>query len=146
MSEQILSDVVSSVNITGIAPGTYQCNGTIYYGDNIATVTAQAIAEQVADVEVADWYACECGRTVDAGNACPDCIADFDKPGQTACLIAGRLDWLPTDEEMEQYFASELIEDDTIDIDDFMLAGLPATSYDAVGEAAEYGLGRGIDY
>lgn len=146
MSKQSLSDVSSGVNIEGVAPGTYVCNGTTYYGDNIATVTSQAIAEQSQPLAEADWYACECGRTVDEGKACPECIAEFDKPGQSACLINGHLDWLPTDAEMEAYFARQAIESDTIDIDDFMLAGLPETSYQPVGEAAEYGLAAGIDY
>lgn len=70
----------------------------------------------------------------------------FDKPGQTACLLGDRLIWLPTDEEMEAYFAAELIEDDIIDIDERMLRGLPEVSYNAVGEAAGYGLVSGIDY
>jgi len=47
-----------------------------------------------------------------------------DKPGQTACLINGRLDWLPTD----AHYAD--ITDDIIDIDEFIfsLSGLPSTT------------------
>ncbi len=142
MTNEILTDNNSGVKLQGIARGVYEANGQRYYGDNIATVTAQAVAEQSQPVADVDWYACECGRTVDNGQACPDCIAELDKPGQSACLINGRLDWLPTDEEMEQYFAQDLIEDDTIDIDDWMTAGLPQTNPNPVITAADWNRGE----
>ena len=57
----------------------------------------------------------------------------LDKPGQHAVLIAGNLDWLPDDNDSD-------LEADLIDIDEWMLAGLPQTDYQPVGIAAEYGL------
>lgn len=65
----------------------------------------------------------------------------LDKPGQTACVIVSQLEerlvWLPTTEEAAAY-------NDTIDIDDWMTAGLPNTNYRQAGEVG--GLVAGVDY
>lgn len=141
MSESILTNATPDVNITGIAPGVYRCGNTLYYGENIAEVTAQAIAEQSQPLPEVDWYVCDCGHTVDAGKTCDQCLdlpdIDFIEVGYNAyqenwLVINGR-------KYMDEPVVS--IADDTIDIDDYMTRGLPATNYRTPRVAlAEYGV------